>query len=156
MARLSLAGLLTIALTAGCALSAPSAKPGLAEAVAILEVFRTNGLPITEAIVHSAESDPNKLLGRPNGYGSKVSFRDGRLTVRSAGSIDTDDGGTIEMYPDAASARQRTEHIAALAKGSPLLVEYVYTQGRVVLRLSRELTPDQAEQYRTVLAELSD
>jgi hypothetical protein len=154
MARLSLTGLLVIALTAGCALSVPVTKPGTVNAAAVLEGFKAKGLPITSAIVHSAESDPNKLLGRPNGYESKVSFRDGRLPAQSTSSIDTDTGGTIEVYPDAAGARQRGESIAALVKDSPLPVEYVYTRGRVVLRLSREFTPDQAEQYRAVLAEL--
>ena len=154
MARLSLAGLLVIALTAGCTPSAPVTTPGTVDAAAVLEGFKAKGLPITSAIVHSAESDSNKLLGRPNGYESKVSFRDGRVPARSTGSIDTDTGGTIEVYPDAAGAQRRGAEIVALVKDSPLPVEYVYTRGRVVLRLSRELTPNQAEQYRAVLAEL--
>jgi hypothetical protein len=35
-------------------------------------------------VVYSAENDPNKVLGHPNGYASKVSFTDSRVEQNKA------------------------------------------------------------------------
>lgn len=149
--RLMLA--LLLMLTAGCGMLPPVAKSGPADASAVLEILKAKGLPIGETLVITAESDPNHLLGRPGGYTSKVAWRDTRVREGdNLGGVRA--GGSIEMYPDAAVARQRGEYISAIVAKAPIFGEYTYVQGRIVLRVSKILTPDQAEQYRAVLAEL--
>ena len=61
-------------------------------------------------------TDPNRLLGRPNGYTSKIAFADSRIS-----KTDTDGtqknaierGGSIEVFPDAELAMGRAEYIQA-------------------------------------------
>ena len=83
---------------------------------------------------------------------SKVAWRDTR--VPTGDQINVGAGGSVEFYSDAAGARQRGKYVAKLAMQSPLFTEYTMVQGRIVLRLSKALTPAQAEEYRAVLAEL--
>lgn len=138
----------------GCgALSgAPAVKPGPADASAVLEVFKARGLPIGETTMYTAESDPNHLLGRPGSYTSKVAWRDTRITDSAETGVGA--GGSVEFFPDAAGARQRGEYVSKIAASSPLFTEYTMAQGRIVLRLSKVLTPEQVEQYRAVLSEI--
>ena len=58
----------------------------------------------------TTETDPNKLLGRPNGYTSKASFTDNRIKatdVKDDRTDSVDQGGTVEVYPDEAGATAR-------------------------------------------------
>lgn len=91
--------------------------------------------------VHTEETDPNKLLGRPGQYLAKVNW--------------TERGGeaTIEVYPDAESAKKRAEYVETIGKNSPMLLQYVYVHPtrHAVLRLPKELTPKQAEVWRKIL-----
>lgn len=106
-------------------------------------------------IVYTADTDPNKLLGRPNGYTSKASFTDSRVKAAEAkdgntGSVDL--GGSVEVYADDAAAAARKQYIDGVMKASPALgTEYSYVDGPVLLRVSQELTPDQAAEYEAAL-----
>lgn len=105
-----------------------------------------HGLPVTIIYTFTAENDPNHLLGRQNGYSSKVSLQDSRLpTGDPVNNSSTDGGAAIEFYPDEAGAAQRLSYLKAI--GPPLGDGYDYLAGTAVLRLSDRLTPDQATQY---------
>jgi hypothetical protein len=111
-------------------------------------------------VVFTAETDPNKLLGRPNGYTSKASFTDTRVNPNGEGFTDTregavDLGGSVEIFADEQGAQDRMKFIQAIAKGLPMAGEYDYVSGPVLVRVSRSLTPDQAAQYQTALAEIA-
>jgi hypothetical protein len=72
-------------------------------------------------ITYTAENDPNHLLGRPNGYASKVSFTDSRvdqklLESRRPAAIDA--GGSVEVYPDADGAARRAKYIQDLQRAA--------------------------------------
>ena len=103
--------------------------------------------------VVTAENDPNKLLGRPNGYTSAMAFTDSRLQTDSVlpepGSVEA--GGKVEVFDDEDSARARLEYIQQVTKAAPMLGEYTYRSGPVVLRVARGLTPDQATEFEAAL-----
>lgn len=109
----------------------------------------------TASTVYDATTDPNHELGRPGGYTSKAAFADSRIdpsdpkVLNRPGSVDL--GGSVEVYPDEQGARNRVDYMQAISKGAPFLAEYDYRNGRVVLRVSRALTPDQAGEYQVAL-----
>jgi hypothetical protein len=148
----------------GSSSPAPAAAPspdgltGLgADAVAARLAAR--GLPLTTATVYTAATDPNQLLGKPGGYNSKVEFADTRTGVSPAGAPGGDPvaiGGSVEVFPDAASAGARLQRLRQLATaGGQLSQEFDYQQGAVVLRVSNYLTQNQAAGYQSALAALA-
>ena len=125
--------------------------PRASRAVAVLE---RNGLPIRGVIVYSADTDPNHLLGQPGGYTSKVAWTDSRINpsgggVTSTGSVEL--GGSIEVYASHSGAQQRAKYIANIAAKTPILKEYDFVAGDIVLRLSSALTPNEVHQYAASL-----
>ncbi|MFD8420330.1 hypothetical protein [Streptomyces sp. NPDC059466] len=99
----------------------------------------------------TAENDPNKLLGRPNQYTSKITFSDSRISADDVTGTDKGDvsrGGAIEAFSSGADATARAEYIQAVTKGMPALSEYDYVHGTVVVRVSHYLTPKQAAVYK--------
>lgn len=140
-----------VCLVAGCG-DTPAAT--VKTDVQIIDALKAEGLPIGRVDTYTAETDPNTLLGRPNGYTYKSNFRDTRLEVTQPDEVDTADGGSIEVWPDEASATTRMDRIQELGKGIPMLGEYDFVHGGVLLRLSRELTPDQANEYDAALVKV--
>jgi hypothetical protein len=118
-------------------------------------VFESAGIPISDVVVYTAETDPNNLLGRPHQYIAKVTWQDTRVTPppEPAKDLSVDNGGSIEIFPDQESARRRYEYIDEISKSS-IFAEYHYLRGVVFLRLSNELTPTQADEYKQVFDSL--
>ena len=113
----------------------------------ISSLLQGRGLPIDKITVFTAETDPNALLGRPHQYTSKVNFHDSRLEPpRDPARLDVQDGGSIEVFANQDDAEPRFDYVSGLAK-SPLFAEYDYVEGKALLRLSHQLTPDQASEY---------
>lgn len=135
----------------------PSVPPSVEEVAAGLAA---SGLPLTVAVVYTAETDPNGLLGRPGGYTGKLMFTDVRAepaTPDEGGVVQysVNHGGSVEVYPDAAGAAARAEYVRGFAEGNPALFgEYTYARGPVVLRVSKALTPEQAGGYEEALGGL--
>lgn len=122
-------------------------------ATEVLTGLMEAGLPIGDHIAYTAETDPNELLGRPGGYLSKVNFYDTRLT-RTSTDYSMEDGGSIEVYPDAAGAEGRMQYLRSLGQALPLAVEYDFLAKNVLLRVSKRLLPEQAEEYQHALNSL--
>lgn len=133
--------------------ASPSAAPAL-DASAVLARLKAAGLPISNEAVQDENTDPNNLLGRPNGYTSRVSFDvPGGSTDGEKYSIDR--GGVIEVFPDAAGAKIRSDYIQGLLKGSPILgTEYHYQAGPVLLRITGGVKPSVAAKFRDALSKL--
>lgn len=96
----------------------------------------------------TAANDPNHLLGRPNQYTSKVTFADSRIAKADAAVFSKGDvelGGAIEVFSDPADAAARAKYIQTVTKSLPALAEYDYVHGSTVVRVSRFLTPAQAD-----------
>ena len=116
-------GVVSLLLLAGCS-SAPASNtasaPATADAPGQLAVaapaapldaagelakLKAAGLPIGATGVVTAADDPNHLLGRPNGYTSKVYWTDTRVDktkIYPSSMGGTDPGGAIESYADTA------------------------------------------------------
>lgn len=108
--------------------------------------------------VFDAESDPNKLLGRPNGYLSKAVFADSRTDDNSMIGVSADGrqrGGSVEVFADEAGATTRRNYIQEIGKRLPLLgSEYDFQNGPILVRITRQLTPQQAAEYESALADI--
>lgn len=124
----------------------PPPVPGTARLV-VTQLARIDP-HVRPTITYTAATDPNNLLGRPNGYASKTAFRDSLVprtygADRSLGSVDV--GGSVEYYSTSAGARRRADYIQGLQARSPMLgTEYDYLDGAALLRVSGGLTPAQA------------
>ncbi|HEY6424310.1 MAG TPA: hypothetical protein VIY28_13885 [Pseudonocardiaceae bacterium] len=113
----------------------------------------------TPSVVFTAETDKNKLLGRPGGYVSKASFTDSRISPTGEGFTDTspgaaDAGGSVEVFADDQAAGARLKYIQAITANTPMFTEYDYVSGPVLVRVSRSLTPQQAAEYQSALAQI--
>jgi hypothetical protein len=81
-------------------------------------------------VAYTASTDPNHLLGRQNGYTSKINWGPDGNT------------GTIEVFPDQADAIARQDYIKGFT--CPFGFGYLIMQGTADLRLGCDLTPAQA------------
>jgi hypothetical protein len=120
----------------------------------IAHALKAQGLPIGKITVFNAATDPNKLLGRPGQYTSKVAFRDTRIKDE-LDPTDVSAGGGVEVSENAGDAKKRAEYVRGFTEGSGVFSEYSYVRGRVFLRVSHELTPRQAKEYESVLNRLA-
>jgi len=126
-------------------------------AAQIVKRLRAQGLPIGKMEAYNASTDPNTLLGRPGQYTSKVNFIDTR--VEQSGytgeeTIDTEQGGSVEVFGSEGDAKQRADYVRSITRGSAIFAEYSYLRGRVFLRVSKKLTPRQAKAYEQALKDL--
>ncbi|ANZ35280.1 hypothetical protein BBK82_03495 [Lentzea guizhouensis] len=136
---------------AGCSSSSTSTLT--AEQVTQKLTERIPTVSLTKA--YTAEDDPNKLLGRPNMYTSKVAFADSRVPAEGLPDDKTqvEHGGGVEVFPDEAGATARMKQIQEISKNlGGMISEYDYVRGGVLVRVSSKLTPDQAKEYESALA----
>lgn len=81
-------------------------------------------------VAYTASTDPDHLLGRQNGYTSKINWGPDGNT------------GTIEVFPDQAGATARQDYIKGFT--CPFGFGYLIMAGTADLRLGCDLTPAQA------------
>ncbi|MGV9775385.1 hypothetical protein [Streptosporangium sp. NPDC003464] len=150
---------LSAALSAGALATALVACGGPTtdlDAAGVVKALSQQGLPVTLTVTYTADNDPNKLLGRPNGYVSKASFTDQRVdTSKVIGKEgDVDLGGSVEVFEDTGQAEQRADYIQEIGKKMPMLGEYDYVAGPVLVRVSKELTPRDAQAFEAALSKI--
>jgi hypothetical protein len=127
----------------------PPAPAVVNTAAGVVEALKSAGLPVAETVVYTADTDPNKLLGRQNQYTGKASWHDNRLPgPKDPASIDVSEGGSVELFTDTAGAKRRFDYVQAIGKSLPYLAEYDYLNGTALLRISNSLTPDQVSPYQ--------
>lgn len=120
----------------------------------VMKKLAAAGLPVTLTVDYDETTDPNKQLGRPNGYIDKVAFTDSRIKPDDV--LDSDEGsvelgGGVEVFASEREAQTRADYIKTVTAGTPALTEYGYVKGGVLLRLSHQLPPVQAAEYEAVL-----
>src|SRR5690349_20328219 len=118
----ALARLLSASLTTGVltfALAACSGPTTDLDAAGVVKALVEQGMPATLTVTYTEANDPNKLLGRPNGYTSKASFADSRVDASKVTSKEKGDvgfGGSVEVYADAGQAEARAAYIQEIGK----------------------------------------
>lgn len=64
-------------------------------------------------------------------------------------------GGSVEVFADEDAAITRRNYMQEIGKRAPIFTEYDYQSGPVLVRVSRQLTPQQAAEYESALAALT-
>lgn len=125
-----------------------------------LKALEEAGCGITEIYTWTEETDSNGLLGRPGQYTSKADFMD--ENIDPANKVDPVEeyglpGGTVEVFENEKDCDARYEYLEGFndpSMGIMALNQYMYKNGNVILRVSYDLTPTQAEAYETAFNEL--
>ena len=115
----------------------------------VLERFILFELPVGETIIYDEETCPNNLLGRPGQYIGKADWEDTR--VEQFGDSLT--GGTIEIFEDEATLVKRKEYLEPFLEEA-MFLQYMFIHKNVIVRVDKELTPSQAEEYKDALESL--
>jgi hypothetical protein len=126
----------------------PSTHTAMTSANDVIEAFKKAGLPIGAILVFTDETDPNKLLNRPNSYIEKADWADARVKQ-------TDPkypiGGTIEIFKSDEDLQKRKNYIENGPAGAFGNNEYMYIHKNGLIRLRKDLTPAQAKDYEQAL-----
>lgn len=102
--------------------------------------------PIRETTEITEDNDPNDLIGRPGGYIAAAVIEDDRLPCDNG--LGADCGATIEQFETPEAAQERSDYIQGLmGADGPLGTEYNYVDGDLLLRVTGELKPSEAEEY---------
>jgi len=122
-------------------------------AAQVVQSFKRAGQPVGRTEAYTETTDPNHLLGRPGQYTSKANFIDRRVRGQggSGRSIESAQGGSVEVFATPADAGRRARYVRAVSQSASILVEYDFLQGSTLLRLSNVLTPAQANAYKATL-----
>lgn len=117
-------------------------------------------LPITQELTYTEETDSNGLLGRPDQYTSKTSWNDENDVdeVQMCNDYPNDDyrDCTVEVFENKSDARERQEYIESVWEDGGLLHQdqYIYRAGTALLRVTYQITPDQAAAYEKAFYEI--
>lgn len=123
-------------------------KKAAPSASSIVHSFVSYGFPVDNIVIYDSTTDPNQLLGRPDGYLSKASFADTKLDQIGSDPV----GGTVEVFDSASAAKSRLDYVSVF--DGTIFGSYCYLNGKVLLRLDYDLTPEQKKQYEDTLDEI--
>jgi hypothetical protein len=115
----------------------------------VIDSFKTLSIPIGEVIVYDEETCPNDLLGRPGQYIGKADWEDTR--VEQFGDSLT--GGTVEVFDNQNALIKRKEYLEPFLEEA-MFLQYMYVHKNVIVRIDKELTPTQADEYKDALESL--
>lgn len=139
-------GWIAVALIALTACGGSDEKPEAA-ADDVAEKIEEGVSSIKKAVEITEDNDPNDLIGRPGGYDAATVFYDSRVecTELSVGC-----GATLEVYGTDEEADERADYIGSMGAFAD---QYVYTDGKLVLRVAGALKPSEAEEYEDAFAD---
>lgn len=129
----------------------PEVKPQELTAIGAVQAMQSAGLPITDIVEYTAESDTNQLLGRPGQYIGKVNWNDLR---HPPGEFGDDKPNTIEAFATMADMAKRKDYIEQVTGASPMFLQYITPHKKLLMRLDKGITPDQAAEYKRALESL--
>ncbi|MFE2094769.1 hypothetical protein [Streptomyces sp. NPDC059460] len=148
--------------------NAPSTPAAKAEerkpltAADLAKALAENIPTVSTTVAYTETTDPNKRMGRPHQYLSKVQFRDSRIPEAGAAKDADGDktdiayGGTVEVFANDADAAAWAKSVDEMTQnlGGLLTPDYIYRSGRTVIRASSHLTPTQAKEYEAALGKI--
>lgn len=128
----------------------PTPTPtGPADADAAAKDIQSSAKHVTKIVKITEDNDPNKLIGRSNGYVSAAVIYDSRTSCSDG--LGADCGAMVEQWGSHADAQQRSDYIQKILKASPVLgSEYDTVQGSFLLRVAGDLKPSQAKTYASL------
>ncbi|WP_207786162.1 hypothetical protein [Micromonospora globispora] len=136
----------------------PTAPAVKLDAKAVLAKLTAARIGLSHSAVQDEDTDPNNLLGRPNGYTSRASADlPGGDTTGDKYSIDR--GVVIEVFSSAGDANRRSTYIQGLLKNAPILgTEYHYrsSDGTVLVRVTGRVKPTAAKKIEQAIAQLQE
>ena len=115
----------------------------------VIDVFKNAKFPITKEVIYSEETDPNKLLNRPNQYIEKVSWLDTRIKDKLQ-----ETNATIEVFQNEEDLQNRRKYVESMNKAASALAQYIYTHKNILFRINHQLLPKEAEEYEKILKSL--
>ena len=115
----------------------------------VINRFKILNIPIGKVIAYNEESCPNDLLGRPGQYIGKADWEDTR--VEQFGDSLT--GGTIEVFDNQDALIKRKEYLEPFLEEA-MFLQYLFVHKNVIVRIDKELTPSQADEYKDALESL--
>lgn len=127
----------------------------------MLKALQEKNENITEILVWTKENDPNGQLGRPGNYIGKADFSDSRVeeiwTTEEDKLVYGLSGGTIEVFKSKGDCEKRCSYLKGFM-GSDMgafgLNQYVYKYDKVLFRVSYDVVPSAAEEYKTQMNEI--
>lgn len=133
----------------GAASEAPAQAPAPQTAAQVADALGKQGIVLQNIVVLDEKTDTNNLLGRPGQYTSKVFFHDSRhpKTPESGDEFE----GTVEVFASPADAKKRHDYIAEVTAGMPMLLQYQFLRGNVLVRLPKAFTPSETAVYKAEL-----
>lgn len=126
------------------------AAKAITDAQQVLEGLRAANLPIDKVRTVTAESDGNKLLGRPHQYTSKIDFIDTRFPE---GKIEAATN-YIEVFADPEDALRRRDYVDGIVKSIPMFTQYLILRKNVLLRVDGAVSPDAAKEYEAAIIKI--
>lgn len=118
----------------------PKPKPKITAQYIVDTLKAKKGKYMTNITVVTAENDENKLLGRPNQYIQRITWKDNR-------SKDSNVDCSIEFFKNKDDATTRKIYIQNIIKSMPMLTQYIEQKNKALLRIDGVLTPDQSKKY---------
>ena len=138
---------MVLAITA-CSSSEPKVEITAESAVTSLQEKIST---IVKTVVYDEETDPNENLGRPGQYIGKADFFDNRM------EFEDENAGTIEFFSSKSDCNDRYDYLCNLSDpelGAFGVNEYIYKYDLAIFRVSFDLAPSEAEEYKKAMDEI--
>ncbi|MDQ0633482.1 hypothetical protein QFZ40_001391 [Arthrobacter pascens] len=134
-----------------------SATPAPAPSVDATEIafeLKARVPTITAVTTLTEDLDTSRMLGRPGHYLSAAWITDAGA---AEGRTGIDAGAVVEVFANAADARERSADIQeVLKKASPVFgTEWHYLKGATLLRVSGKLAPSTNDRYASAFRAIS-
>lgn len=126
------------------------------DAGALIKRLKAKEVGLSNVAVQDEDTDPNNLLGRPNGYTSRASA-DLPGGDKNADKYSVDRGVVVEVFTDADAVASRSDYIQGLLKGNPVLGSewhYKTAAGRALVRVTGNVKPSAAKKLETAVGSL--
>lgn len=113
---------------------------------------------VTKVVKITEDNDPNDKIGRPGGYEAGAVFFDSDVEMCDPpsdpeGNFGVECGATLEVWPNAAAAKQRSDFIQDALSGANgvLGTEYHYQARKYLLRVWGDVKPSKAKAYEAAI-----
>ncbi|MEU2616076.1 hypothetical protein ABZ570_31565 [Micromonospora sp. NPDC007271] len=126
------------------------------DAKTMLEKLTDADVGLAKGTVQDEDTDPNNLLGRPNGYTSRASA-DLPGGAKDGDKYSIERGLVIEVFATKDDADRRSTFIQDSLRSMPILgTEYHYRAdgGRVLVRVTGKVKPSASKKIEQVVASL--